>query len=39
MKTLLERIAEGEILICDGAMGTFLHAKGITRANVQSHGA
>ncbi len=29
MKTLLERIGAGEILISDGAMGTFLHAKGL----------
>lgn len=29
MKTILERIAEGEILFCDGAMGTFLQAKGL----------
>jgi 5-methyltetrahydrofolate--homocysteine methyltransferase len=29
MKNLLERIAEGEILISDGAMGTFLHAQGL----------
>lgn len=29
MKTLLERIAQGEVLISDGAMGTFLHAKGL----------
>ena len=29
MKTMLERIAQGEILISDGAMGTFLHAKGL----------
>lgn len=29
MKSLLERIAQGEILISDGAMGTFLHAKGL----------
>ncbi len=29
MKTILERIAQGEILISDGAMGTFLHAKGL----------
>ena len=34
MKTLLERIAEGEILISDGAMGTFLHAKGLTAGRV-----
>ena len=30
MKSLLERIAEGDILVSDGAMGTFLHAKGLT---------
>jgi 5-methyltetrahydrofolate--homocysteine methyltransferase len=30
MKTLLERLASGEILISDGAMGTFLYAKGLT---------
>jgi 5-methyltetrahydrofolate--homocysteine methyltransferase len=29
MKGLLQRVAEGEILISDGAMGTFLHAKGL----------
>ncbi len=29
MKSLLERVAGGEILISDGAMGTFLHAKGM----------
>jgi len=29
MKNLLERIIQGEILISDGAMGTFLHAKGL----------
>ena len=29
MKTLLERLATGEILISDGAMGTFLQAKGM----------
>lgn len=29
MKSLLERIAQGEVLISDGAMGTFLHAKGL----------
>ncbi|MEN6357843.1 MAG: homocysteine S-methyltransferase family protein [Armatimonadota bacterium] len=29
MKRLLERIAAGEILISDGAMGTFLQAKGL----------
>jgi 5-methyltetrahydrofolate--homocysteine methyltransferase len=29
MKTLFERVAQGEILISDGAMGTFLHAKGL----------
>ena len=29
MKGLLERIADGEILISDGAMGTFLQAKGL----------
>jgi 5-methyltetrahydrofolate--homocysteine methyltransferase len=29
MKGLLERIAEGEILISDGAMGTLLHANGL----------
>ncbi len=29
MKTLLERVAQGDILISDGAMGTFLHAKGL----------
>ncbi len=30
MKNLLERIAQGDVLISDGAMGTFLHAKGLT---------
>jgi 5-methyltetrahydrofolate--homocysteine methyltransferase len=29
MKSLLERIALGGVLISDGAMGTFLHAKGL----------
>jgi len=29
MKSLLERLAKGEILISDGAMGTFLQAKGL----------
>jgi 5-methyltetrahydrofolate--homocysteine methyltransferase len=29
MKTLLERLAQGEILISDGALGTFLQAKGL----------
>lgn len=29
MKSLLNRIKAGEILISDGAMGTFLHAKGL----------
>ncbi|MCL5103088.1 MAG: homocysteine S-methyltransferase family protein [Armatimonadetes bacterium] len=29
MKPLLERIADGEILISDGAIGTFLQAKGL----------
>ena len=29
MKSILERVAEGEILISDGAMGTFLQAKGL----------
>ncbi|MFQ3550353.1 MAG: homocysteine S-methyltransferase family protein, partial [Armatimonadota bacterium] len=29
MKSLLERLADGEILISDGAMGTFLQAKGL----------
>ncbi len=29
MKGLLERLADGEILISDGAMGTFLQAKGL----------
>ena len=29
MQALLERLAAGEILISDGAMGTFLHAKGL----------
>lgn len=30
MNSLLKRIQAGEILISDGAMGTFLHAKGLT---------
>jgi 5-methyltetrahydrofolate--homocysteine methyltransferase len=29
MRSLLERVAGGEILISDGAVGTFLHAKGM----------
>ncbi len=29
MKNILERVAAGEILVSDGAMGTFLHAKGL----------
>lgn len=29
MKNLLERLAAGEVLISDGAMGTFLQAKGL----------
>jgi 5-methyltetrahydrofolate--homocysteine methyltransferase len=29
MNTLLERIARGEVLVSDGAMGTFLHARGL----------
>ncbi len=29
MKSMLDRVEEGEILISDGAMGTFLHAKGL----------
>lgn len=29
MKSLMERIKQGEILISDGAMGTFLQAKGL----------
>jgi 5-methyltetrahydrofolate--homocysteine methyltransferase len=29
MKALFERVAQGEILISDGAMGTFLHARGL----------
>jgi len=28
-KTILERLDAGEILLCDGAMGTFLQAKGL----------
>ena len=31
MKSILERIAEGEVLISDGAMGTFLYAKGLAQ--------
>ena len=29
MKSLMARVAQGEVLISDGAMGTFLHAKGL----------
>ncbi|MGA3070437.1 MAG: homocysteine S-methyltransferase family protein [Terracidiphilus sp.] len=29
MKGILDRIAQGEVLISDGAMGTFLHSKGL----------
>ena len=29
MKNLLKRVKAGEVLISDGAMGTFLHAKGL----------
>ncbi len=29
MKNLLDRITAGEVLVSDGAMGTFLHAKGL----------
>jgi len=29
MKPILERLAAGEILVCDGAMGTFLQDKGL----------
>mgnify|MGYP001810114032 FL=1 len=29
MKPILERLRAGETLICDGAMGTFLQAKGL----------
>ena len=29
MQTILERLASGEVLFCDGAMGTFLQAKGL----------
>jgi len=29
MKALFERVAQGEILISDGAMGTFLHSRGL----------
>jgi 5-methyltetrahydrofolate--homocysteine methyltransferase len=29
MPTLLERVSQGKVLISDGAMGTFLHAKGL----------
>jgi 5-methyltetrahydrofolate--homocysteine methyltransferase len=29
MKSILDRIAQGEVLISDGAMGTFLYAKGL----------
>ena len=30
MNNLLQRLAQGRILISDGAMGTFLHAKGLS---------
>ncbi len=29
MESLLQRLAAGEILVCDGAMGTFLQARGL----------
>lgn len=29
MKSILERLSDGEVLIADGAMGTFLQAKGL----------
>jgi len=29
MESLLQRIASGEVLVCDGAMGTFLQARGL----------
>ncbi len=29
MEPLLQRVASGEILVCDGAMGTFLQARGL----------
>ena len=29
MKSFLERVAQGEILVSDGAMGTFLYARGL----------
>jgi 5-methyltetrahydrofolate--homocysteine methyltransferase len=29
VKSILERVAAGEILVSDGAMGTFLHARGL----------
>src|ERR1019366_6196534 len=29
LKSLIERMAQGEVLIADGAMGTFLYAKGL----------
>jgi 5-methyltetrahydrofolate--homocysteine methyltransferase len=29
MKTILERLAQGEVLISDGALGTFLQARGL----------
>ena len=38
MKSLMERIAQGEVLISDGAMGTFLHAKGPGPASVRNRG-
>jgi 5-methyltetrahydrofolate--homocysteine methyltransferase len=30
LKTLLDRLGEGDLLISDGAMGTMLHAQGLT---------
>ena len=37
MQGLLERIAAGEILISDGAMGTFLQAKGLKPGESPEH--
>ena len=29
MRSVLDRVKQGEVLFCDGAMGTFLQAKGL----------
>lgn len=39
MKSLLERARDGEVLVSDGAMGTFLHAKGMGVGEFRSPGA